>query len=373
MKNGFFVRKNEQWWLACGPFIEVPKSQRARLSIEPETFYLTVQRFYDLAPQFLRPSQVKCMSNDELQKWIQHSRGGLAINDGATQIGQRRTKSKHQKLGPQSSGSQSFFATLFEASMAKIRAGDLQKAVPWSFWDSEESFSPILLLDTMQALVAADSHLFPYGFWQTPISGSEGQTCGCIGLSPEVLFSRKGMEVNTMAVAGTQPKGTANKNFGLQATDKLKLEHQLVIQDISTKLSTFGAVKVAPSKLIVFKNFLHEKSEIYLQLNESTDVDFRLLQALHPTAALGVAPSAFGTLWMSELESEVERGYFGAPIGFSSKNEALAVVAIRGWQWWKGSVKIYAGCGITGESNFELEWQEVCAKIRATHEVLTAI
>jgi menaquinone-specific isochorismate synthase len=95
-----------------------------------------------------------------------------------------------------------------------------------------------------------------------------------------------------------------------------------------------------------------------------------LVRALHPTAALGVAPRSAGTELMPSLGPS-ERGRFGAPFGIEwPDGRAHVLVAIRNVQWNGPTVTLGAGAGILAESQLEREWEELRLKRSAVKDLL---
>ena len=98
--------------------------------------------------------------------------------------------------------------------------------------------------------------------------------------------------------------------------------------------------------------------------------DLKALQLFHPTSALGVSPFV---KWreLEKLPEQNTRKYFGAPFFVRLGDEkSLAVVALRQIQWNAEEIRIGAGGGVVQESQEELEWLEILAKIESVKKLM---
>lgn len=197
---------------------------------------------------------------------------------------------------------------------------------------------------------------------------------GCIGATPEALFSLQHGRVGTMAVAGTRPRG---RRAELLTDGKEQTEHRLVVDDIAAVLRTTSgatdsvAIHTAETRAVDFGALSHLVTDI------TATGGFRgcdLTKALHPTPALGLAPRSLGLTPLRELHSLVasgfDRGRFGAPFVASLAERVEAVVAIRQVRWRELAgdrleLEIGSGCGVLPASTFEQEWQELSSKREA--------
>src|SRR5690606_30300440 len=92
------------------------------------------------------------------------------------------------------------------------------------------------------------------------------------------------------------------------------------------------------------------------ELKDGVD-DRMLLNALHPTPALGGWPKEKASAWQRENEPFV-RGLYGAPIGVLSEERAEFAVAIRSALVIDSLARLYACTGIVAGSDPALEWDE---------------
>lgn len=243
------------------------------------------------------------------------------------------------------------YARVFDDVMGLIASGSLIKAVPIVLeagrWDADPA-------DAMPALVAAalatPGPSLAYGVWS-----ADG---GMVGASPEILFTRTGGCVRTVAVAGTAP---ADQAGGIPDDPKECREHQSVVDDITGALAPFGPVTVSAREILRLPGLAHLKTDIHVRAAETTPFG-ALVTALHPTAALGVFPRSAGLAVLRD-DGPYRRGRFGAPFGIEwPDGRASVVVAIRNVQWTGRTVLLGAGAGLVAGSRLEREWAELALK-----------
>ena len=242
----------------------------------------------------------------------------------------------------------------FADVMARIAAGTLTKAVPIVLepgrWTTDPSAVPPGLL---HAVAHGPGPSLLYAIWS--------RDGGMVGASPEILFTRAGDYVETVAVAGTYPAARA---ADLPHDGKELREHQSVVDDIADVLTPFGSVTVGPRGVLRLPGLAHLKTDLAVTLADAVPFT-ALVQALHPTAALGVFPRSAGLALLRDV-GPYRRGRFGAPFGVEwPDGRASVLVAIRNIQWAGRAVLLGAGAGLIAESRRDAEWAELALK-RAT-------
>jgi menaquinone-specific isochorismate synthase len=97
---------------------------------------------------------------------------------------------------------------------------------------------------------------------------------------------------------------------------------------------------------------------------------FDVVQALHPTPALGGTPTVESLAFIREHEL-LDRGWYGAPIGWvDSNNNGEFAVAIRSGLIQGNEASLFAGCGVVADSDPELEYEETKIKLLPMRNVL---
>ncbi len=264
---------------------------------------------------------------------------------------------------------------IFSEAWAKIQAGfkerGLKKAVPAVYATAHCETGLIGIERFLAAVAALPGELYPYGFWQTSSVGTcQPHSEGMIGATPEVLFSQLQPDViETMALAGTRPRSPDSSDIDFLSDVKERREHQLVVDDIMERLLPFGSIAVNTIKVLKLPTLEHLLTEISLQADEVPSFT-ELVETLHPTPALGVAPRGLGFDEMKLWESNRDRGRFGAPFGADWGTGRHCVVAIRNIQWSGESVQLGTGCGVIEQSLKEKEWAELSLKREAIKRML---
>jgi isochorismate synthase EntC len=322
--------------LAYGPFVQFSDEQQ--LDKTKPAFFFT-DFFLNESHPWFQFSSFKEFSIDELMKLFSSEKDGK-VNWNIS----------HKQV----------FQNSFNQLQKLFSIGKLEKAVPYAFSYADEKMSFFRLQNTLlNALLNIQK--FPgtvYGYW------NDGK--GVIGVTPEILFMHRQSSssiMETMALAGTlSPKND-------QIDSKLKHEHQIVVDSIYQSLKPYGTLKKQSMELLKLSKLTHLKTSIQLTLKEPFHF-ISMVNALHPTPALGAYPLEEGHLWLKDYETQIPRKHFGAPIGLLYSGLSSCYVAIRQVQWNKDGMRIGAGCGIVKESLCEEEWNEIELKITAIKELL---
>jgi len=191
---------------------------------------------------------------------------------------------------------------------------------------------------------------------------------GFIGVSPEKLFQRTNNTLFSEAIAGTRSRGS-NVEADLQLEEELKestkenREFKFVKEYILSTLSPLCESLQKNTEETVIKTkhvqHLYQAFEGILHPHVS---DFTLIQSLHPTPAVGGFPTQ-QALKVIENKEPFDRGWYAAPVGWSSKEKAEFVVGIRSALIEGNQLHVFAGTGIVEGSQPEKEWEELEMKI----------
>ena len=260
---------------------------------------------------------------------------------------------------PWSSPSFEEFRLKFDFIKQRIAEGILTKAVPLTFETSRFSVDATLRAHMLfRSLQSVQSEAI-YGEWN-----SDG---GMIGKSPEWLFRQSSpLHLDTMALAGTRKKNPAEPDSAqkLLSDPKERHEHRIVVDDLSEKLSRFGQVSIDSTQALELRTLCHLKTKISLTLRHAVDFD-SLVKVLHPSSALGLAPSKLGFSEMHLWDDPQLRSRFGAPFGVRFGKQSECLVAIRNVIWQGDQLQLGAGCGLVAQSEIDREWHELQAKREA--------
>jgi len=243
------------------------------------------------------------------------------------------------------------FKTQYDWSQKQFENGLLKKTVPFTKFEYqiEDRFN---FLTHLLFAIASSQQGWLYGFWNSQQ--------GYMGMTPESLALWDGDQLETMALAGTWSHDVKYNNLD-DIDEKIKQEHDLVIQDIISKVPQ---AKKDKTKIFKLQYLNHLKTKISCEVKD-LKFFFEYVLKLHPTAALGLFPHNHElALNFSKLNLQNQRGFFGAPIGFLTSKRSQIYVSIRCFEWnqQKQKLNIFCGCGITQQSVISEEWNELNTK-----------
>lgn len=191
-----------------------------------------------------------------------------------------------------------------------------------------------------------------------------------LGATPETLFRKSGLHLDTEALAGTtrvseDPREDSSRDVAeLLVSKKDLVEHGFVVERICADLQPLATEisHASGPRTRQVRNLVHLNTPIKAELKPTTTV-FDLLGALHPTPAVGGFPTREAAQWLADNEP-IERGWFTGTVGWidATGNGAFAV-AIRCGVLSGSRAHIYAGAGIVKASNAEAEYIETGAKM----------
>ncbi|MGZ3691267.1 MAG: chorismate-binding protein, partial [Pseudobdellovibrio sp.] len=266
-------------------------------------------------------------------------------------IGQLNTYSKTQPELNWLSVQESGFRNQFEQSFEFFKKGVLKKTVPIILQESKTSLSFENKIFILDELMKNRNFGWSYGFFNN--------ASGMIGHTPEslIFWSKKNQQGETMALAGTLPK-TETAKLEIEQDAKIRTEHNYVVDDISEKLHGFNFERSATSA-VELKHLVHLKTDFKIEVSHLEQA-LQIIKNLHPTSAMGIFPFNQEALHaFSQHELQTTRGLFASPFGFFTQDEMQIVVAIRNILFSGDKISIFSGCGITNESQYDLELAEL--------------
>ncbi len=231
-----------------------------------------------------------------------------------------------------------------------------------------EEVDPWMLLACWQG---RNPNSFQFGFQFSPESAF-------ISCTPERLYRRRQRELFTEALAGTTVRGLnqeEDKALAQELLDDTKNSHenQLVRQhivDVLNPLSNYVGAEETPT---VFKlsHIQHLHRSIRAELKAGVS-DFQVIQALHPTPAVGGLPKEPAMNFIRQQEGYV-RGWYAGACGYFNKHESEFAVAIRSALIEPGRINLFAGAGIVAGSEADKEWVELENKLKTILSILTEL
>lgn len=197
-----------------------------------------------------------------------------------------------------------------------------------------------------------------------------------VGATPERLVKVEKDALLSTCLAGTAPRGKTDEEdqaIGEQLLfdPKNREEHDFVVQMIKKSLQEFCKEMQVPDKPVLYKlkNLQHLYTPVKGIFKEGNSV-FDVIEKLHPTPALGGEPREAALQFIREHEV-LDRGWYGAPIGWVDSNQnGEFAVAIRSGLLKGDKASLFAGCGVVKESDPEAELEETSIKFLPMLNVL---
>ncbi len=258
------------------------------------------------------------------------------------------------------------FLDLVALSLDQIRQGRLQKVVPSRSKEITlpESFTPgeffFDLCDTYaNAFISLVYH----------------PECGAwIGATPELLIDVRNNIFKTVALAGTQRYSEEISLSEVAWTQKEIEEQALVSRYIincfkKIRLREFD--EIGP-KTVKAGNLIHLKTEYTVDMAATNfpDLGSVMLKLLHPTSAICGMPLEASLDFIRQHEDydrEYFSGYLG-PVNFEDKTSLF--VNLRCMKMNDRTASLYAGAGVTEDSNPEKEWLETEMKMNTLLNII---
>lgn len=243
----------------------------------------------------------------------------------------------------QQSTSQSEYLALVERSIVAMQSGDMRKVVI-----SKVIVKPHNVGDWGKCFVSlAQSNPNALAFiYNHPRTGA------WMGASPEVLLSAHDGVCHTMALAATKPSDSAR-----EWTPKEIEEQGIVSAFISNTLDNLG---ISYSKSATYNRKAAGVQHLCTEFDAKCDAAHldALTSALHPTPALSGMPKAQAIDFIIANEAH-QRRYYGGYLGpYDSNGDFRYFVNLRSMQFDEHQCCIYAGGGLTADSNPLDEWNE---------------
>jgi isochorismate synthase len=229
--------------------------------------------------------------------------------------------------------------------------------------------APLDARTVLGRLVGADRGGYGYLVDLTP-AGEPYCGAALVGASPELLVARQGQAVTCRPFAGSAPRHAdpeldrAN-GAALAASGKNRYEHRLVIDAVGEVLHRFcDDLHIASTPQLSNTAALwHLSTPITGRLRDTGTTAMDLALALHPTPAVGGAPTDAATALIGTLEGD--RGFYAGAVGWcDARGDGRWVVAIRCARLSadRRSALAHSGGGIVAKSDPDDELTETTTK-----------
>jgi isochorismate synthase len=206
-----------------------------------------------------------------------------------------------------------------------------------------------------------------------------------MGASPETLVSQDSAGIfRTMALAGTQSAYDSDGNL-IKPSDALWRQKEIEEQSFVTRyiINCLKKIRVREfeeegPKTVIAGNLMHLRTDIII---DTVAINFSqlatvMLDLLHPTSAVCGMPKVPATEFILKNEG-YERDFFSGflgPVNIQSSEgqiESHIFVNLRTMKIEKNIATLYAGCGITADSDAEKEWNETEMKTQTLGRVIS--
>ena len=185
-----------------------------------------------------------------------------------------------------------------------------------------------------------------------------------LGATPELLLSIKDDNFETVSLAGTR-LSCINSDW----TNKETKEQEFVTSFISNILKPFtSSINLSTTETIRAGHLEHLKTKISGKLKNNISI-LALIKSLHPTPAVCGLPRQKALDFIYKYEN-YDREYYAGFLGEHLQNESKLYVNLRCMQLINNQLKLYAGCGITAESDPEKEFYETENKSKIIRNLL---
>lgn len=203
---------------------------------------------------------------------------------------------------------------------------------------------------------------------------------GLLGATPEMLVRRERGLVTSRVLAGTiRRTGDDERDMALAATlarsSKDLEEHEYAVRSVAEALEPHCSSMNVPEAPFVLHlpNVMHLATDVAGVVHDAETVScLDLAAALHPSAAVGGTPTASATALITAIEG-MDRGRYAGPVGWiDASGDGEWGIALRSAHVDGTAVRLFAGCGIVGDSDPEAELAESQAKFVPVRDALTA-
>ncbi|WP_139982813.1 isochorismate synthase [Nocardioides litoris] len=193
---------------------------------------------------------------------------------------------------------------------------------------------------------------------------------GFFGATPELLVRRERGLVTSRVLAGTiRRTGDDARDLMLAATlarsSKDLEEHEYAVRSVGTSLAPFCSSMNLPEAPFVLHlpNVMHLATDVTGVVHDSaTATSLALAAALHPSAAVGGHPTDVAVDLIARIEG-MPRGRYAGPVGWmDAAGDGEWGIGLRSAEVDGPTVRLFAGCGVVGDSDPASELAEAHAK-----------
>ncbi len=306
------------------------------------------------------------IATEDLPEFIKVSVENEEQSDSVFNAFQRTQNAKGLSHNSKNGESQEHYEKLVNLGIEGIEKGLFEKVVParTKSIPLDESFD---LVESFEALLSKYPNAF-VNFFHLPGVGT------WLGASPEILIETREDHFYTMSLAGTQPASGDNPIKSVAWTQKEIEEQALVsryIVDCFKKIRLREYEEHGP-KTVQAGSLLHLRSDFKVDMKATNfpQLGSVMLKLLHPTSAVSGMPRQAALNYIAENE-KFDRSFFAGFLGpVNIGNETSIYVNLRTASLSGSKATVYAGAGITEDSDPRKEWEETELKCENIGKIL---
>ncbi|WP_197517251.1 isochorismate synthase [Microbacterium karelineae] len=258
------------------------------------------------------------------------------------------------------------FAEAVSRAVDRIEAGSLEKVVLSRSLVAEVP-SGTSLRDLVRPVFDANPSAFAFAF----DFGSQAAPHAFFGASPEMLIRRTGLAIRSVPLAGSLPRSAdrdvdRRRAIALAESAKDLGEHRFVVDGIARALRPFCSELRVPDhpEVVATPTMWHLGTTIEGTLADRRTTAADLVLAIHPTPAVGGAPTADALDAIRDLEPRPRR-LFAGPVGWTDRSgDGEWALGIRSAELAGRTLRLFAGAGVVADSDPDREVAETGAKFR---------
>jgi len=259
------------------------------------------------------------------------------------------------------------FLELVKRSITQIKEGRFQKVVPSKIKKVGIS-TEFDVVENFQNLTDAYPRAFVF-YISIPSIGI------WMGATPETLIEiENGKLFRAVSLAGTQ-KFTGNTNTSDIAWTQKDIEEQAMVSryiiNCFKKIRLREFTEKGP-KTVIAGNLIHLKTVFEVDLEETGfyNLGTVMLELLHPTSAVCGMPKENAAEFLKTNEAHPRKYYSGFLGPVNNNDDTHLYVNLRCMEIFRNYANLYAGSGITEDSDPEKEWMETEMKCNTLLNVI---
>lgn len=193
-----------------------------------------------------------------------------------------------------------------------------------------------------------------------------------MGATPEILLQSEGAEMQTVSLAGTQPrKADADYSWHTKEIEEQAFVSRYML-DIFYRFKIHPYTTQGPETMESGK-VAHLKTSFFFAANNISNKLGEFVSEFHPTPAVCGLPKADADKFISKIEKHNRRYYSGYLGAWKLEDSVKLFANLRCMEILPEEYLLYAGGGITSHSEPEKEWEETNNKAQTLLSAIEAV